>query len=135
MALCPFSIKGKAMLNTFSNTQQALILAGVVIVVAYVAFLVIGFAHYHKSRKRPSKKAGKQISTRVTTYRASTARYNPNQVLPNGYRRKDYHRYGYSDSDIEFLGLDQPSAPDPFFSGWVMADMAGGDLDGEIDFF
>lgn len=116
------------MLNTFSNTL-ILLLVGIVIV---VACLVTGLI---LCDERTSKKAKKQSPTRVTTYRTSTVQYNPNQVLPNGYRRKDYHRYGYSDSDIEFLGLDQPSAPDPFFSGWVMADMADGDLDGEIDFF
>lgn len=35
---------------------------------------------------------------------------------------------------IEFLGLDQLISPDPLFSGWVIAYMADGDFDGEIDF-
>lgn len=123
------------MLNAYS-TAQLLAIAGIaILVLAYIAFMVVGFAHYHNRSNRPSKKAGKQSSTRVSSRPAPTTRSNPNQVLPNGYRRKDYHHYGYSDSDIEFLGLDQPSAPDPFFSGWVVADLADGDLDGEIDFF
>jgi hypothetical protein len=31
--------------------------------------------------------------------------------------------------------MDHPSAPDPFFSGWVIADMMDDDLDGNIDFW
>ncbi len=123
------------MLNACSITQLLSIAGIAILVLVFVAFLVIGFAYYHKSHKHSSKNAEKQVSTRVTTCHTSLAQYDPDQVLPNGYRRKDYHNYGYSDFDIEFLGLDQPSAPDPFFSGWVLADMADGDLDGEIDFF
>jgi hypothetical protein len=119
------------MLNTYSNIQILALVSIAMLVLAYMSFLVIVFARYHKRSKQPSEKAGKQSSTRVSTRRPSA---NPNQVLPNGWRRKDYHRYGYSDFDIEFLGLGQPSAPDPFFSGWAMADMADSDLDGEIGF-
>lgn len=120
------------MFNTYTHAQILALVGIAILVLAYVSFLVIVFARYRKGSKRKSKQAGKQPPARVRTRRLST---NPNQVLPNGYRRRDYHRYGYSDFDIEFLGLDQPSAPDPFFSGWAMADMADGDLDGEIDFF
>ena len=54
--------------------------------------------------------------------------------LPNGYTRKEYHEYGFTDYDIEFWGLDQPGAPDPFSAGWVIADVFDGELDGDIDF-
>ncbi len=54
--------------------------------------------------------------------------------LPNGYTRKDYHDYGFSDFDIEFLGMDQPGAPGPSMAGWVIWDALDGELDGEIDF-
>jgi len=33
--------------------------------------------------------------------------------LPSGYRRSDYYRYGITDDDIAFWGLDQPGAPPP----------------------
>lgn len=59
---------------------------------------------------------------------------NQNQkTLPNGYTRQDYYDYGYTDSDIEYWGLDQPSAPSPPVSGLVIADMMDGDFDGNID--
>ena len=57
-----------------------------------------------------------------------------NQILPNGYRRDEYHSYGISDFEIEFWELDQPGAPAPGISGWVIMDMLDGDLDGNIDF-
>ena len=60
---------------------------------------------------------------------------NQNQkTLPNGYTRQDYYEYGYSDFDIEYWGLDQPSAPSPETSGFIIADMMDGDFDGDIDF-
>jgi len=60
---------------------------------------------------------------------------NQNQkTLPNGYTRQDYNDYGYSDFDKEYWGLDQPSAPSPETSGFVIADMMDGDFDGDIDF-
>lgn len=55
-------------------------------------------------------------------------------TLPNGYSRQDYYQYGYTDADIEYWGLDQPSAPSPAASGFVIADMLDGDIDGDIDF-
>lgn len=55
------------------------------------------------------------------------------EVLPNGYTRKEYNDMGYSDSDIEFWGLDQTGAPGPEAAGWVLTDLMDGDLDGEID--
>jgi hypothetical protein len=54
--------------------------------------------------------------------------------LPNGYTRKDYYDYGFTDFDIEYWGLDRPGAPEPFAAGWVVWDMLDGELDGEIDF-
>ena len=56
------------------------------------------------------------------------------QNLPNGYNRQDYYDRGYSDTDIEYWGLDQPGAPNPDAAGFVIADMADGDFDGDIDF-
>lgn len=46
--------------------------------------------------------------------------------LPNGYTRQDYYDYGYSDFDIEYSGLDQPGAPSPPASGFVIFDMVDG---------
>ena len=62
-------------------------------------------------------------------------RANPNEILPNGFTRSDYHDYGISDTDIELWGMDQPNAPDPGIAGWVIADMADGNLDGHFDIF
>ena len=59
--------------------------------------------------------------------------YDPNEVLPNGWRRKDYYDYGLTDLDIECWGMDLPGAPEPAISGFVIMDMADGDFDGEID--
>ena len=56
------------------------------------------------------------------------------EVLPNGYKRREYYQQGYSDFDIEFWGLDQSGAPSPEAAGWVLTDLMDGDLDGEIDF-
>ncbi len=56
-----------------------------------------------------------------------------NNTLPNGYTRKDYYNHGYTDTDIEFWGLDQAGAPEPKVAGFIIADMMDGDL-GDIDF-
>lgn len=93
-----------------------------------------------------NKKAG-EISKSKTIYTSSnlprTSRleypmfdYNnsEDEILPSGYRRSDYHAYGLTDFDIELWGLDQPGAPNPLSSGWVMVDMLDGDFDGNIDF-
>ena len=58
---------------------------------------------------------------------------NPEEVLPNGWRRRDYHEYGLTDNDLECWGLDLPGAPEPALSGIVLMDMADGDFNGEID--
>ena len=55
-------------------------------------------------------------------------------TLPNGYKRQDYYNQGYTDTDIEYWGLDQPGAPEPEVAGFVIADMMDGDFDGDIDF-
>lgn len=70
---------------------------------------------------------------------ARSSRYYPysesnDEVLPSGYRRSDYHRYGFMHPDIELLGLDQPGAPDPFIAGMITLDILDEDMDGEIDF-
>ena len=31
--------------------------------------------------------------------------------LPNGYTRKDYYDYGFTDFDLEYWGMDKPGAP------------------------
>ena len=59
---------------------------------------------------------------------------SPDERLPNGYARKDYYDHGFTDFDIEYWGLDQPSAPEPAMAGWVIWDALDGELDGEIDF-
>ena len=58
---------------------------------------------------------------------------NPDEVLPNGWRRKDYYEYGLTDNDLEFWGLDLPGAPEPALSGIVIMDVADGDFNGSID--
>jgi len=57
-------------------------------------------------------------------------------LLPSGHRRSEYHRYGATDGDIEFWGLDQPGAPPPDAAGWVVMDLldeTDADGDGFID--
>lgn len=56
------------------------------------------------------------------------------EKLPNGYTRQDYLDVGWSETDIELWGLDQPSAPDPHSAGFVIPDMLDGDLDGDFDY-
>lgn len=53
--------------------------------------------------------------------------------LPNRYQRRDYYRYGFTDFDIEYWGMDQSGAPEPSIAGWVVWDALDGELDGEID--
>ena len=90
---------------------------------------------------RQGKKGG-QRSTR--SYSSSPPAYSsysnmdfygndPEEVLPNGWRRKDYYEYGLTDNDLEFWGLDLPGAPEPALSGIVLMDMADGCFDGSID--
>ena len=90
---------------------------------------------------RQGKKGG-QRSTR--SYSSSPPEYssysnqyfngsNPDEVLPNGWRRKDYYEYGLTDNDLEFWGLDLPGPPEPALSGIVLMDLADGDFNGEID--
>jgi type III secretory pathway component EscS len=56
--------------------------------------------------------------------------------LSSGYLRGDYYDYGATDNDIEFWGLDQPSAPSPDVAGWAVMDALDemdADGDGFID--
>ncbi len=39
---------------------------------------------------------------------------DPDEILPNGYRRGAYHEVGFTDRDIEFYALDSPLAPPPY---------------------
>jgi len=77
---------------------------------------------------------------RKKRYYSHHSSYNPQsnnqsqKLLPNGYTKQEYYKYGYSDFDIEYWGLDQPSAPSPETSGFIIADMMDGDFDGDIDF-
>ena len=71
------------------------------------------------SRKKASEKSQKK---------------SPSDKLPNGYTRQDYLDVGWSETDIELWGLDQPSAPDPHSAGFVIPDMLDGDLDGDFDY-
>lgn len=60
-----------------------------------------------------------------------------NDILPNGRTRQEYYNAGFSDTDIEYWGLDQPGAPDPLAAGFVIMDMLDDndwDGDGEPDF-
>lgn len=57
-----------------------------------------------------------------------------NEVLPNGYTRGEYYEQGFSDYDIEFWNLDQYGAPSPQAAGWILMDLMGGDLDGDLGF-
>lgn len=59
---------------------------------------------------------------------------NDDDVLPNGYTRQDYRDVGWLDVEIECWGFDQPAAPSPTFSGFVVADMMDGKIDGNFDF-
>ena len=59
---------------------------------------------------------------------------DPDKILPNGYTRQEYYDAGFSDSDIEFWGLDKPGALDPHVAGFEIMDEMDGNYDGEIDF-
>jgi hypothetical protein len=56
------------------------------------------------------------------------------------YSREDYRRYGATDADIDFWGLDEPGAPPPEAAGWAvweaLEEMEGGpdDMDFDLDF-
>ena len=47
----------------------------------------------------------------------------PKDILPNGHRRQEYYDAGFSDMDIEYWGLDQHGAPNPYAAGFVIMDM------------
>jgi hypothetical protein len=74
------------------------------------------------------------LITKSSTTKSDQINFPSNDLLPNRYSRKDYYNKGFSNSDIELGGLDQPGAPDPHTAGWVMWDMADGNMDGDIDF-
>jgi hypothetical protein len=59
--------------------------------------------------------------------------YDAEEILPNGYYRKDYYDVGFSDGDIECWGLDQPGAPNPDMAGFSISDMQDGSIDGNLD--
>ena len=46
------------------------------------------------------------------------------ELLLSGYRRSEYHKYGATDEDIDFWGLDQPGAPAPEERRWAVWDQA-----------
>ena len=61
-------------------------------------------------------------------------------LLLSGYRRSEYHKYGATDEDIDFWGLDQPGAPAPEERRWAVWDQAdemdrdaGGLINGTAD--
>lgn len=55
------------------------------------------------------------------------------EELSNGFMRQDYYDVGFTDTDIELWGLDQPGAPNPDMAGFVISDMQDGKIDGELD--
>ena len=59
---------------------------------------------------------------------------SPIDKLPNGYTRQDYLDAGWSETDIELWGLDQPAAPDPDSAAFVIPDMLDGDLVGNFEY-
>jgi hypothetical protein len=95
-----------------------------------IVFLLVGIGWIIEEIKKSTGKKKRYISK---TFHSDSSISN-NQNLPNGYNRQDYYYRGYSDTDIEFWGLDQPGAPNPDAAGFVIADMADGDFDGDIDF-
>ena len=44
-------------------------------------------------------------------------------LLPSGHSRSEYRRYGVTDEDIKFWGLDQPGAPPPDAVWWAVMDL------------
>lgn len=57
-------------------------------------------------------------------------------LVPGGYRRSEYHRYGASNGAIEFWGLDQPGARPPDVAWWVamdLLDQMDADGDGRVE--
>ncbi len=59
----------------------------------------------------------------VSSSRASSPTSASSEVFANGYSRQDYHTHGMNDDAIDYMGLDQPSAPAPGIAGVVMGDM------------
>ncbi len=119
--------------NVDGNGDQKdfLVIADLVFLIALVVFvfaticLLVVFGVYKLSKRSP-------LTSSSSAYFSSSG-YDPDEVLPSGWRRRDYHEYGLTDFDIECWGMDQPDAPEPATSGFAIMDMADGDFDGDID--
>ena len=55
------------------------------------------------------------------------------EVFPNKHTYQDYEKYGFTEADMDFWGLDQPGAPEPKTAGWIVMDAMDGKIDGHID--
>ena len=118
---------------------QAIIKIGFYIVAATLVLSFLGLiiviwrhqAAYPSKNRQPRRR----FHHNSNSYAGLLDQNKGNEILENGYRRQDYYDYGYTDTDIELWGMDEPGAPDPFFGGFAIADMADGKLDGNFDIF
>jgi hypothetical protein len=79
------------------------------------------------------KKISNKTSPSSTSFSLSSPP-SPDDTLLNGYTLRDYHQVGIPDSAIDLWGLDQPHAPDPYSSGFIIGDIADGKFDGKYNF-
>ncbi len=96
------------------------------------AFLLAGIFMNRRDGLRDRSSAGSSSDQGVDAGLLSSGRasgkgsrqcFSPCDPLPNGYQRQDYYAYGINDADIEYWGLDQPGAPEPFAAGIAIADI------------
>jgi hypothetical protein len=108
----------------------------IIFIVSLVGLIILACVFLGKRVKlRGKKPRTKPYRSHVPSFSSSAGRNAKNDLLPNGYSRQDYYDQGYTDSDIECWGMDQPGAPDPYMGGFAIADMADGKLDGKFDIF
>jgi hypothetical protein len=103
----------------------------IVIFILFIVFIGWIVETIQKATGKSKRNSFQSLNRKPSLFGSTT---QEDKKLPNGFTRQDYYDYGYSDFDIEYWGLDQPSAPSPETSGLIIADMMDGDLDGDIDF-
>ena len=124
----------------FGFVQMLALLLGLLAVIAVLVFHVQE-ANAEMNRTGAVKFLGKSVVGDLLNgmFTPKSGGYVPppsSDLLPSGHRRSEYHRYGATDGDIEFWGLDQPGAPPPEAAGWAVMDLMDemdADGDGLID--
>ena len=120
--------------NTKAIIEIGFYIVGATLVLSFLWLIVVIWRYQaeYPSKNRPTRR---RFHHNSISHAGLLDQNKGEEILENGYRRQEYYDYGYTDTDIELWGMDEPGAPDPFFGGFVIADMADGKLDGNFDIF